>query len=336
MFIVAVSASSAAQETAPAPLSLDKFIMLTGDQAEAIQLLECPNHKFGTLEDGVNEIKKRLGQLLPGRVPFVQFCHDDQIQTVNKCAPLVPLASINPFAHPGERPPSPPTLIWPRFDHPLINSVREIKEAAGNTRLLARIDFPASEIAYFREKRIRRLSFEEISWLCCAAIGADFKGFVWLKSGISSYEETRLRRFETNLAKHADDLGTASLVRWARGPKGQPISSLWSNKTLFVILLNPVYFAHLEKDKPVPLPLGDTQQEGEIEIQAPQGVSVVDGTTLSGIPLKLDKEESRTRTKYRFNGGGEILVFQLSGHPAGVPESRVMPNTSRPAKEVNP
>lgn len=286
-------------------LPLDRYVVLSGQQAVRAQLLECPNHAFGTMDDGIREIEKRKAELLPGQIPFAQFCVTDQVDTVRRCMPLLGAAAANPFVLLSDRQPAAGSPLWSGWDHPVINRVRDLREAAGTKRLLARIPIGGVESKYITK---REPTFEEIEWMILATVGADFKGIVW----VGQFDTGgRLRNLGHNLLCFADDLGTATPVGWATAPEGQPVSALASKKMLFVVLLHPEYFQEPVIGQIQKLPLDPKVQTGEVTLTLPDGVTTESGISLYGKPLKPRSEGSKAVVPYRFAGGGEMLVLDL-------------------------
>jgi hypothetical protein len=286
-------------------LSLTRYVVLTNEQAVRAQLLECPNHAFSGMENGVKEIEKRKADLLPGQVSFVQFCVNSQVRSIQCCIPLLDMGAINPFRELSLKAPASESLLWPGYEHPITNRVRELRETAGDKRLLARIPIGDVESKYITK---REPTFEEIEWMILATVGADYKGIVW----VGSFDTGgRLRNLGHNLLCFADDLGTAKPVGWATAPKGQPVSALASKKMLFVVLLNTEYFQDPVIGKIQKLPLEPKVQTGEVTLTLPEGTTTDSGISLYGKPLKPRLEGGKVVVPYRFVGGGDMLALDL-------------------------
>ena len=294
-------------------LHRQRFLFLTAADASRQQLLDCPNHRFGGMNDGVREIKRRAAAQPPGSISFVQFCTSGQLRTIKQCADLVDVAAINPFVRTSQNPPDDDTLLWPGFDHPIVNRIRDLRSAAGENRLIARLDLQGYGHGEGRFFEGRGPIFDEIHWLVYATIGSDFKGIVWLYWPSDPTLGGRIKHLETSLKRYRDDLGAARPVAWAAGPDGQPVSALRSGKVLFVVLLNPSYMQIDDRTQVAKLPVDPQLCEGVVECRLPADLQVVEGTTLSGIPVELDADGALVKAAYSFRSGGEILVLRLAG-----------------------
>ncbi len=292
-------------------LSLTRYVVLSNEQAVRAQLLECPNHAFGSMENGIREIEKRKAGLLPGQISFVQFCVSDQLDAIRRCLPLIEMVAINPFVTLSDRGPSPGSIAWPSSNQPVLNRVRGMQESAGGKRLVARIGIGDVESKYITK---REPTFEEIEWMILATVGADYKGIVW----VGQFDTGgRLRNLGHNLLCFAEDLGTAMPVGWATAPEGQPVSALASKKMLFVVLLNTEYFEDPVMGKIQKLPLDPKVQTGEVVLALPEGVTAESGVSLYGKPLKPRMEGGKVVVPYRFVGGGDMLVLDLRKRDGG-------------------
>jgi len=286
-------------------LSLTRYLVLTNEQAVRAQLLECPNHAFGGMENGIREIENRKLGLQPGQIAFVQFCVSDQVRSIQGCIPLLDMAAINPFKELSQKAPAEKSPLWPGCDHPVLNRVRELRQAAGDKRLLARIPIGDVEAKYITK---REPTFGEIEWMILATVGADYKGIVW----VGQFDTGgRLRTLGHDLLCFADDLGTARPVGWAAAPQGQPVSALASKGMLFVVLLHPEYFQDPAIGRIQKLPLDPKVQTGEVTLTLPEAVTTKSGISLYGKPLKPRSEGGEVVVPYRFAGGGEMLVLDL-------------------------
>jgi len=59
-----------------------RFVFLTSSQAGKRQLLECPNHAYGTMKDGMREMEKRLSNIQEGQLAFAQLCVLEQMASM--------------------------------------------------------------------------------------------------------------------------------------------------------------------------------------------------------------------------------------------------------------
>ena len=143
-------------------------------------------------------------------------------------------------------------------------------------------------------------------------VGAEFRGVVWRRDRESVPWAVQVRRLESNLKSYAVELGSAVPVNWIRTKNPRPYSAICSEKTLFVVLLNPEYFGGRKASKKLKLSINDELQEGYIELFPPSGVSIVSGATISGMPIDVHDEDDRLLAKYKFKNAGEILIFNLN------------------------
>ena len=68
--------------------------------------------------------------------------------------------------------------------------------------------------------------------------------------------------------------------------------------------------------KTIPLPLGAARRHGQITIRPPGGRIITSGKTLNGQELEIATREGATSVPYRFVGGGQMLIFDLSSDSA--------------------
>jgi len=288
-----------------------RFIFLTGSEAQERQLLECPDHKYGTEEDGLRELERRLANMKENELAFAQLCVSCQLQSVTTYAPILEVIGINPFVATSNNEPTEDTLVWPDYDHLSINRVRDICKRATGTVMWARIPLSIDE-AQFMIKRAP--SDAEVEWMVYASIGAGFKGIVWVgEAGPSK----RIRSLQTAIERHADELGNAWQVDWGSSLDGCPISMIRSEQHLFVVLLSTAYFADIKKGKPLVFPMSPESVTARVSIAPPRPFALVSGKTLSETVLTLESKGESVVTACSFKGGGEMLVFRLVKKPGG-------------------
>jgi|GEM_PF-1841276 len=304
MALAVASAAAAAQHDG---LRRDWFLVLSEAQALSAQLLECPNHAFGRLEDGARGITQRKAGLPPEALCFVQFCITDQVESIARCAPLTDLAAVNPFVTLSDAGPAPDTAVWPGCNQPMLNRLRELVAAAGSVPLLARIGIGGVESRYITQ---REPTFEEIEWMIVAAVGAGFRGIVW----VGQFDTGgRLRALGDGLERSAGDLGRARPVRWAVAPAGLPVSALATDTRLAVALLHPGYFRDPRTGRLQSLPVDPPLQEGVLNLRPPVGVTVKAGVSLHGPPVVPQSgTQGDFLVPYRFAGGGTLLFLGLA------------------------
>jgi hypothetical protein len=287
-------------------LCRDRFVVLSASQAQAAQLLECPNHAFGGMQDGINEIGRRKATLPGGEISFVQFCITDQTEAIARCAPLVDLAAVNPYVTMSDAGPSPDTAIWPDCNHPLLNRLRQLVAAAGDVPLLARIGIGGDESRYLT---VREPTFEELEWMVVAAVGAGFRGIVW----VGEFDTGgRLRSLGNGLERFAEDLGKAKPVRWVVTPAELPVSVLATDSRLVVVLLSPAYFQDPKVGRVQKLPIDPPLQKGTLTLRLPDRIAIKAGVSLHGRPVVPQRQAGNTyNLLYQFAGGGTVLFLDL-------------------------
>ncbi len=287
-------------------LKAKKFIFPL-EEANRLQIMECPSHTFGSMKDGLEELKKRITRKPEGSLILSQLCISQQLESVKMYSPYLDVIGINPYVSGTDKEPDAKSLIWPGFDHPLINRIRQMRELAGDTVLLGRIGIGGEESEYITK---RSPTFEEVKWWIYAIIGADFKGVIWL-GGFDS--GGRLRRMAAEIERYANDLGHAKLVSWVKTNERQSISSLCSNNRLFVVLLSADYFPkkYIGGNKKLPLPLDEKSTEVEICLSPPLGMKIETARTLGGRLLPVVKKDHYLLVQCRFHGSAEILIFDI-------------------------
>ena len=207
--------------------------------------------------------------------------------------------------------PGPEEVVWPHVDSPIVNRVRQIPRLAKTMRVYGTVPLKedTNNHIWGREKQ-RPPSFEEAQFMAIAVIGADYAGIVW-KGGFSNPPVAdRNKAFEVAIRKHADDLGRAVAVGWVSGAPDQPITARTSGQKLFVMVLNPDYM-NLGPDGVIALPQHARSMEGDARIALPPGLTVRAGRYLMGDPIPLDTTSGTMTVHYKFDGGGEMLIFDL-------------------------
>lgn len=274
-------------------------------------LMICPAHNHGTPEEAMAKLKGLLHECPEDQNPTVWVCRANQIQTLAMFAPVVDQVVINPFVVFEEVGPEKNDDIWPKYNHPIINQIRQIRKVTGNDkRVLACVDL-RGEPKHFSE---RQASFEEVQWMIFSLIGARYDGVVWRARKGNLPWQGRLRRLEDNLQSCAASLGAARAVGWAKEAEGKPISTLASKDHLYICLLNQNYMQIVEGKDTIRLPLDPQRPKFDIVLSPPAGTHVVSGRTLSGVPLALEQAENTTTVNHRLSGGGEMLIFELTRH----------------------
>lgn len=266
----------------------------------------------------MDEVKREQGS----RKVALFICNGPQRKQMSTWLSLSDEICIFLYHLTSDKPPKPGELIWPGYNNPLINRVREVRHTTANKKLLATFStIGSSKGQVWGISRTRRLVFEELQWMTFAAIGGNYQGVIWRQCMPSDLPDRRLSRVEASIKTHARDLGMAHPVGWVEAPKNQPASSLCSDNKLFVVLLNPAYMAPNPDGKTISVPLEPGSPRGEITIRVPAGCALKSGTYLDGRPLRLLRDQDTVRVKYRFRGGGEMLIFDLSRDSAEGPNS---------------
>jgi len=267
-------------------------------------VMVCPAHAHGTPEEALAKLRKILENRPKEEISAIWVCRSNQLETLKMFAPEVDRVVINTFCLTSKQGPDPNDLIWPRWDHPLINHLRQSRKFAGEVELIACIDL-SGESSFFAK---RSAALEEIIWMVYAVVGANFQGIAW-RGSISGMD--KIKELEVNLAKHTRDLGAARPVGWAKGPDNLRFSTIASSKYLFVVLLHPDFMKVSGKDQKIILPLEMKPCQGSIILQPPPSIKIRTGKYLSGIPLQLTSDEDHIQVPFVFRGGGEILIFPL-------------------------
>lgn len=218
----------------------------------------------------------------------------------------------------GPRGPSAEDLIWPGYDNPLINRVRELRSIS-----------PGSLLAILAPKcwgiSERGLSFNEFQWIMLSVIGARCDGILWAQD--ENFEELawkdRLAKLEASLKAQADDLGRAAPVKWVQAPPGQPMMALCAEDKLFVVLLNRDYMAISKASGKIAVPVDPVDVEGQLTLQCPPGCRIKSATRLSGEVVEVVREQATTRVNYRFAGGGDLLILDLQRDPGNPTSAKI-------------
>ena len=270
-------------------------------------VMGCPAHAHGTPKQAIAKLKRILRNRSSDLVSTIWVCRANQMHTVKRFAPLVDRVVINPFVFRSKKGLCKDDLIWPTFDHPQVNYLREVRKNGAGKALLACINVDGEPSRFAR----RAASFEEVKWMAYAAIGAHFQGVVWRGDLPHLPWLGRLKHLESLLQAQANGLGAAEPVKWVTDRDKKPISALCSERSLFVVLLSPEYLAQVDPHKTVVLPLTQPEVHGRLVLAPPAGTKVMSAKTLSGMPVAIDVIEGRPQVNYVFTGAGEILIFSL-------------------------
>jgi len=265
----------------------------------------------------VDQTVKMLSERHKTHKAAAYLCAGDHIAAIKVLLPLVDEFVVVPFHGASDEKPAVDELTWPGYDHPLINRLRQVRRLTQgkrlNAALLASFVSPARVWGVGAE---RNTKFEEVQWMMFAVVGADWDGIVWYDFDVTRGQfaqfAPRVTQIADALEQHGSDLGSASPMRWVQSSQGQPVSALCSGRTLFVVLLNPEYFALNAEGTGVCSPEEPTERKGELLIKIPAGRAVTSGAFLLGQPVDITHDKDIVRVKYSFTGGGDLIVLNLS------------------------
>ena len=269
-------------------------------------VMSCPAHAHGTLQEAEEKLKQLVALQPEGRASSVWVCRANQLETLKMIGPLADNMLLNVMAITSKVSPDPNELLWPGFDHPFINHIRQLRKIPNTHNLYAVIDNTSDFTSHFVN---RNPSFEEIKWMTFATIGCDFQGILWRGRDFTN----KVHDLEKQILAYKDELGRSVPVDWVTDNKKIPVSARATEFNLFVTMLNPDYFRISEYLEQVSLPVSLEPEVGQLEILLPDGYSVIKGKTFSGINLNLQSDNDRIQIDYSFWGSGDMMVFQLGG-----------------------
>jgi hypothetical protein len=258
------------------------------------------------------EVKRLQHATTPDKV-VVDLCYGSPYNAIRTFIPVADQFVMSPFVDLCDEGPQTGDKIWPTLDHPLVNRLRKIRTLAPDKRIYATIAITNSRGTLPAGVADHATSLAEAQWIICALVGSGWDGILTFDFDQASQYASDILRIEEALRQHAADLASASPVDWVRDSTGQPISSLCSDDRLFVVLLDPTCYA-LDHNGNCTVPLKAlTPRKGQIIITPPHGLDVRSGRTLLGKPLELAHAGDIISSLYEFEGGGDILVFDLAG-----------------------
>jgi len=217
------------------------------------------------------------------------------------------------FMTPDWNPPPKDTLIWPDFDHPMVNYVRKIRTATIGKPTIVSVPMTCREV--WGVPRERPELFDELKWMTMATIGANFQGILWGHVRREEQWNQMLQELTNQLKTHAADLGTAACVDWVNAPQDQPVSALASGNKLFITLLNTDYMKVSDDKKEIAGTLHPGRRQGTLTIKLPAGATATAATTLDGTPVKLMKNKDGLTCPYDFTAGGEMIIVTIRRAP---------------------
>ncbi len=271
-------------------------------------VMSCPAHEHGTLEEAAEKLRKLVADQPNGRKTSVWVCRANQLETLKVIGPMADNMFLNVMAITSLVPPESNEMLWPKFDHPFINHIRQLRKVPNTRNLFAVIPLVGSQTSYFEK---RKPSFEEIKWLTYAVLGSDFQGIHWRDDQSACMFSGHIRKLEEQVLVYKEGLGKSVPVGWVTDNKQIPISTRSSEDLLFVIVLNPDYFKISGKTNQVALPISLDPLTGQLEICLSEEFSIGRGQTISGRPLDLKYVGGNVVVDYSFYGGGEMMVFEL-------------------------
>ena len=219
------------------------------------------------------------------------------------------------FMTPDWNPPPEDTLIWPGFDHPMVNYVRKIRTATQGKPTIVSVPMTCREV--WGVPRERTELFDELRWMTMATIGANVQGILWGHVRREEEWNQLLQRLTDQIKVHAADLGAAASVDWVKAPEGQPVSALASKNKLFITLLNTDYMKVRDDKSGISGALEPGRQQGTLTLNLPAGVTAEAATTLDGSPVKLTKDKDALTCSYNFASGGEMIVVTIKPAATG-------------------
>ena len=269
----------------------------------------------------IKELKKKRSSR---KTLSITICAANQDEALKQFTPLADQITIMPFANASPNGPKDGEMIWPNYDNPFINRLREIRTKTTGKKLLADIftgPRPKRK-TWGIDTTKRSFVFEEIQWKIYASIGAFFHGLLWQSEHNLTPWANRLLEIESALKVYRHDLGLSRPVGWIKSTANQPISARASQEKLFIVLLNPDIMKVGADGKTISLPLESTARKGEIIINQPEGCYIDSGEYLFGKPLRLKRTENEVRVEYFFKGGGEMLIFHLNRDSAKLSQKK--------------
>lgn len=272
-------------------------------------LMFCPAHEHGTLEEAANKLKKLVAEQPIDIKAAAWVCRNKQLDTLKVIGPLVDNVVLNSLVHTSTIPPEPNEVIWPGFDHPFINHLRQLRKVPNTKNLYAIINLKGEDVSF--KERIPL--FEEVKWMIYAVIGSDFQAVDLQNPGKICKYIDELHELEEKISVYKNDLGRSLLVNWVTDKKNIPVSARSSGSLLFVTALDSDYFIKSKKTNRVIMPIDLSPKMGKLLLDLPDGISVVSGKTINGQQLDLKATDGYITVDYSFYGGGELMLFEIKG-----------------------
>jgi hypothetical protein len=227
------------------------------------------------------------------------------------------------FRKPEWSPPPKDTLIWPGFDHPMINYVRKIRMASSDKKAIVSVPMTCREV--WGVPRERPELFDELKWMTMAVIGANYQGILWGHVRREEEWNQMVQELTSQLKPHAADLGAATPVDWVKAPEGQPVSALASDRKLFITLLNTDYMKVNADRTRISGALNPGRRQGRLKLSLPAGFTADAAATLDGLPVEITQDMDGLTCAYDFTAGGEMIIVTIkrsdSSEPSATPSS---------------
>ncbi len=222
------------------------------------------------------------------------------------------------FANPSKRRPRDDDVIWPGYDNPVINRVREVRTVTLGQRVLAVMQGWGNAVkrSPWGIRPYRHITSEEVTWHTLAVVGAGYDGILWGWEWDKRTQSKHLKRLTESLEEYLTDIGSALIVPWAQVSEDQPVSVLFSDKKLFIVLLNPAYMTVSPDGTKIQVPTSGMRRSGQLTLQIPPGYKIESGQYVSGFPVVMRREKDVINVDYRYSAGGELLIFPIKPLPA--------------------
>lgn len=164
----------------------NRFIFPTSQEVGKTELLQCPNHLFGTRQKGLEELRKRLLAKSSDKPALIEICVYCQPESMLLYAPKMDWVGLNPFAT-AELKFTAPNVeavelksdsYWAESVHPILTRLGLLNSTTPeNCRLLARVDLAQKEPGLWEK---RPPSLDELRWCMVALCGAGYNGIIWV------------------------------------------------------------------------------------------------------------------------------------------------------------
>lgn len=288
---------------------------VTSDHIETV--MQCPSHRHGSRSEATRKMKDAITALQGRRHSFCWVCRAGLHETLPWVAEIVDLVGVNPFLYTPEEAPEEGEVIWPRWNHPVLNELRRLKRLAGGKRVFGAVNLHGEDHLFGE----REATMEEVEWMIYAVVGSNYKGLVLrdrkpkakrkLEKWKARTEHPRIHALVENLLVHAEELGIATPVDWASASDKQiPVAALLGRTKLFLVLLHPDYM-NARRHKGVPFPATAGAASGEIRVRTQQA-RIASCTLLSGVNVRIKKEKDGAYTiPFAFVRGGMMLVCRV-------------------------